>query len=362
MTGRTQSPYFASRTQVAGLDDGVFVYRGYPAHELAEQTRFEEVAHLLIYGHLPTRRELSQLHDTLMEYRRLTRQLRDAIRLIPTDVPPMGVLRTLIAVAGHYDPVRDGQADNLRRRSVWLLSTIASLVTARHRHVARHRAVDPRPGLSHAAQILYQCQEREPDEAAVRLLDTALILMADNAIDAPCLAVRTVNASRSDLVSGVVAGTAAAKGVAGADLLDGFRRIASADEAPRIVSAALANGETLAGLTRNAGDDRRIATLEQTTREYAEHAGRSATLAIYDAAIKAVADQADLHPTLAFCFALALEMLDLPAASHGPIFVAARVAGWCAHFIEQSATEPPLALHSTYAGPPRRGIPRLSDR
>ena len=92
----------------------------------------------------------------------------------------MDVLRSVVSFAGHFDPVKGDSLDDLRRRAVWLTALVAGVVAARERLLNKKEPLDPKPGLSHAAQLLYQALGEQPDETAARLLDLTLVLYAEH--------------------------------------------------------------------------------------------------------------------------------------------------------------------------------------
>src|SRR6266436_9347472 len=69
-------------------------YRGYSINDLAEKATFEEVAFLLLYGHLPKRSELGDYQKKLLSLRGLPSALKTLLEQLPTDTHPMDVLRT----------------------------------------------------------------------------------------------------------------------------------------------------------------------------------------------------------------------------------------------------------------------------
>src|SRR5437879_8371 len=83
---------------------GVLAYRGIDIHELADNSTFEETCYLLWFGKLPTRRELSELHDRLAEERKLDASIINLMRLAPKHALPMDVLRTAVSALSFYDP------------------------------------------------------------------------------------------------------------------------------------------------------------------------------------------------------------------------------------------------------------------
>lgn len=69
-------------------------YRGYDITDLAHHAQFEEVAHLLLVGYLPTQAELDQYKTRLIGLRGLPEKLKQALELIPAEAHPMDVMRT----------------------------------------------------------------------------------------------------------------------------------------------------------------------------------------------------------------------------------------------------------------------------
>src|SRR5947209_11086688 len=93
----------AGETAISTVTEGLR-YRGYPVTELAERATFDEVAYLLLYGDLPTDRQLGEFQGRLAASRRLPEPLRDLLRALPRDVIPMDALRSAVSVLAHFDP------------------------------------------------------------------------------------------------------------------------------------------------------------------------------------------------------------------------------------------------------------------
>src|SRR5947207_14410573 len=72
---------------------GRLIYHGYNIHDLATTTTFEEVAHLLWFGHLPNKAELADLKAKLAAERTLPTGVLKVISDLPTTAEPMDVLR-----------------------------------------------------------------------------------------------------------------------------------------------------------------------------------------------------------------------------------------------------------------------------
>src|SRR5271170_4780271 len=64
-------------------------YRGYDIHDLAAHCEFEEVAHLLVHGKLPSAAELAAYKAGLRASRGLPGAVRQALELLPATAHPM---------------------------------------------------------------------------------------------------------------------------------------------------------------------------------------------------------------------------------------------------------------------------------
>ena len=351
----------AGETDVACVDQGVLLYRGYAIEDLAENATFEEVAHLLLYGELPDKAALADFEQRLNTYRPLAPEVIDAIRLIPKTVSMMDVLRTAVSMAGHFDPVAD-PAD-LRERSVWLTAQIASIIAVRYRLLNGQEPLDAKPGLSHAAQLLYQANGQEPDELHARLLDLTLVLYAEHEFNASTFTARVICSTLSDLVSAVVGAIGALKGPlhgganeAAMEMLTQFK---TASEAAAWIKNALAHKQKVMGFGHRVykHGDHRARILERELRKLAASLGAHEWMAIYDAIKEPMVNEKKIYPNLDYPCGLTYYLLGLPLDLYTPIFVAARVTGWCAHFMEQAANNRIYRPLSRYTGPAARSIP-----
>lgn len=359
----------AGETAICCVDQGELLYRGYPIAELAQKATFEEVAHLLLQGELPTRAQLNAFQKQLSSFHGLPKAVIDAIGAIPREVPMMDVLRTAVSMAGHFDPVKGHSIDDLRRRGLWLMVVIADIVGVRYRLINGHKPIAAKPGLSHAAHLLYGCHGVDPDATAVRLLDLTLILYAEHEFNASTFTDRVIASTESDMVSAVVGAIGALKGPlhggANEQSLALISRFKTAEEAGRWVQGAIARKEKVMGFGHRVykHGDHRAHILEQEMRQLAQQKGRQDLVAVYDA-IKTplVTKDKPIYPNVDFPCGLTYYLLGLPPDLYTPLFVCARITGWCAHFIEQSQNNRLYRPLSRYIGPAKRPVPPLEKR
>jgi len=372
MSEQTFSPglagVIAGETDVACVDQGVLLYRGYPIEELAEKSTFEEVAYLLIYGSLPNQSQLNELNVALATYRPLNAELIAALRNIPTDTPMMDVLRSMVSFAGHFDPTDGEDPDTQRQRSVWLMAQIAGIIAARFRLLNGKEPLDPKPGLSHAAQILYQAHGEEPDDLATRLIDLTLVLYAEHDFNASTFTARVITSTMSDMVSSITGAIGALKGPlhggANEAAMEMLQRFKTPEEASEWLSGAFERKDKVMGFGHRVykNGDHRARILEAELRKLTEQKGAQNWMAIYDAIKDPMVNEKKIFPNVDYPCGLTYFLLDLPLDLYTPLFVASRVTGWSAHIIEQTMDNRIYRPLSIYTGEKERSVTPIGDR
>ncbi|MCH8204223.1 MAG: bifunctional 2-methylcitrate synthase/citrate synthase [Candidatus Hydrogenedentes bacterium] len=358
----------AGETTIACVDQGVLLYRGYPIEQLAAKSTFEEVAHLLLFGDLPNEAQLAELKGKLDKYRRLEPKLIDALRQIPKAAPMMDVLRSMVSYAGHFDPMSGDDPDTLRERAVWLTAQIGAIIPARYRMLNGKDPIDPKPGLSHAAQILYQAHGEDPTDLAARIIDLTLVLYAEHDFNASTFTARVICSTLSDMTSAVVGAIGALKGPlhggANEAAMEMLQRFKTADEASAWLKEAVAKKEKVMGFGHRVykHGDHRARILEAELRKLAEEKGEQNWMAIYDAIKEPMVNEKNIFPNVDYPCGLTYYLLDLPLDLYTPLFVASRVTGWCAHIIEQTMDNRLYRPLSIYEGQKKRDVPELAAR
>ena len=99
--------------------------------------------------------------------------------------------------------------------------------------------------------------------------------------------------------------------------------------------------------------DHRAKVLHALGRAYADKRGADATkwFDIGEAMMKIMLDEKTIYPNVDFPCGMTYLVMGIPVPQYTPIFVAARVTGWCAHVIEQHADNKLIRPLSTYTGP-----------
>src|SRR2546428_9087649 len=240
----------AGESALCEVDEGAdgLRYRGYAIDDLAEQATFEEVAYLLLFGKLPTRKELGDFTAQLQTQWPLPGPVEAFIGVVPPSAHPMDILRTGVSLLGMTDQdATDNSREASLRKSVRLLAQVPILIANAHRLAHAKRQVQPKPDMSFAENLLYLLTGRHRDEQAramARVLDVSLILYAEHEFNASTFAARVAASTLTDLHAAVTAAIAALKGPlhggANEALAAMLLEIKSRDRAERWVRDALA--------------------------------------------------------------------------------------------------------------------------
>jgi 2-methylcitrate synthase len=347
------------------------LYRGYPAHQLADRRSFEEVAYLLWHGELPTPEQLAEFETLERSLRGLDPVVKNVIDALPLGAHPMDVLRTAVSVMGARDTslrtapaherTADASANNLRR-SIELFARIPSVVAYDQRRRRGQHAVEPREDLGYSANFLHMTFGEVPDLVVVTAFDVSMIMYAEHSFNASTFTARVITSTRGDLWSAVVGAIGALKGPlhggANEAVMQAFAEIGSASDVDGWVKDALAHKRLIMGFGHRVykdGDSRvptMKAALDTLVREYQrEDIGQ-----LYSALETAVANAIHLKPNLDYPSGPAYHLMGFDTATFTPLFAASRVVGWTAHIMEQqqaNALSRPLSL---YTGPAERAV------
>jgi citrate synthase len=338
-------------------DQGILSYRGYNIHDLARQSTFEETAHLLWFGALPSRAELEQTRRNLASSRGLPRQVQDFLWGLPKDAAPMDVLRTATSLAGLYDPdARSNTAEANLRKTYRLTGQMAGIVAAFHRLREGKSYVEPRPELSHAANFLYMLNGEMPSATAQRAFDIALILHAEHELNASTFAARVAAATLSDMHSAIVAGIGTLKGPlhggANEAVMKMLLEIGSPENAEAHLRKLLAAKVKVSGFGHRVytTEDPRATHLRKMSEELGRQRNETRWFEISQILERTIKRDKRLNPNVDFYSASLYYMLGIPIDLYTPIFAVSRISGWTAHVLEQHANNRLIRPRADYTG------------
>lgn len=331
-------------------------YRGYDIHDLAEKAEFEEVAHLLLYGHLPTQPELDAYRQRLQGLRELPAALREVLERIPASAHPMDVMRTGCSMLGNLETEanfseQDWHIDRM-------LAAFPAIITYWYRYSHQGERIDTRSDEpSTGGHFLRLLHGATPDPTHVAVMQASLILYAEHEFNASTFTARTCASTLSDLHSCI----AGAIGTLRGPLHGGANEAAMAmienwqtpDEAERELLGMLERKEKVMGFGHAIyrKSDPRNAIIKAWSKRLAEEVGDDRLYPVSERVEAVMAREKGLFCNADFFHASAYHFMGIPTALFTPIFVISRLTGWAAHVKEQRANNRIIRPSADYTGP-----------
>ena len=127
--GYTNTAACKSRITYVDGDRGILRYRGYPIEQLAEKSTFLEVAHLLLFGELPTASKLTDWNARIMAHTQIDKDLKGLLRTFRADAHPLGILISAVAAMSTLYPEAK-QVDDSEIRLQQVVRVLGQLPTA----------------------------------------------------------------------------------------------------------------------------------------------------------------------------------------------------------------------------------------
>ena len=364
----------AGETKLCHVDEGEggLRYCGYAVSDLAEKACFEEVAYLLLFGKLPTQKDLTAFTTQLTAHFVLPGPVEAFLGVVPPAARPMDILRTSVSLLGMTDPdASDSSHDANVRKAIRLLAQIPLIVATAHRFANGKPRVEPQADLSFAENLLLLLTDRRGDETAkamAHVLDVSLTLYAEHEFNASTFSARVTASTMTDLHSAITSAIGTLKGPlhggANEAVATMFLEIKSRDKAKRWVQSALANKQRIMGFGHRVlkQGDSRSAIIQQHAESLSQICGDRRWYEIASIIDRVVQQEKGLCPNLDFYTAVAYLLMGIPREVYTSVFVCSRITGWCAHVIEQQDHNRLIRPRALYTGPPTRDYVPLNGR
>ena len=330
-------------------------YRGYSIYDLAEHATFEEVAFLLVYGHLPSHSELVAYRKKLASQRDIPLALKEVLERIPATAHPMDVMRTAVSMLGTLEgeTASHTQTDITDR----LLATLPSIMVYWWQFSQHGKRISCTSNAESIGEhFLTLLHGKKPSDEHIKAMHVSLILYAEHEFNASTFAARVCISTRSDFYAAITAAIGTLRGPlhggANEAAMELIERFATPEAAIAGVKQMIANKELIMGFGHRVYSeaDPRNVVIKAWSKRLCEAQGNKPLFDVSEAIETLMWDEKKLFPNLDFYSASVYHMMGIPTPLFTPVFVCSRITGWAAHVMEQRANNKLIRPTSNYTG------------
>ena len=362
-------------------DAGILAYRGYPIEQLAEKSRFLEVAHLLMFGELPSAAEGEAFRDSVCQHNLLHEQVISFYRGFRRDAHPMAVMVGVVgALSAFYHDDMDFRDPHQRiNAAIRLVAKMPTIAAASYTYSIGRPLRYPRNEYDYAGnfmQMLFGMPNRDfvVDPVQVRAMDRILILHADHEQNASTSTVRMAASSGANPFACIAAGIASlwgpAHGGANEEVVKMLLDIGTPENIPKAIARAKDKGDPfrLMGFGHRVykNFDPRARVIQESAREVLAHLGlendplMAVALELEEIALRdEYFIERKLYPNVDFYSGILLRAMGIPTKMFTAVFAVARTAGWVSQWLElhNDSTHGIDRPRQLYVGPKLRDYP-----
>lgn len=352
-----------SAISMVGHEENGLHYRGYEIHELVKYSSFEAVAYLLIYGEVPTPKQLSDYQEQLISLRTLPNKLKEILEKIPTDTHPMDMLRTACSFLGNIEPETKAH-DQVAIANRLIAAFPAILTYWYHFHHHHNRINTELNDKTTGEYFLHLLHGKKPDALQTHVMNISLILYAEHEFNASTFAARVTAATLSDFYSCICSAIGTLRGPlhggANEEALKLILAISSVENTEKELLQMLSEKKLIMGFGHRVykNGDPRSDIIKAESKKLAAAVDDKKIYAVSEIIEKVMMREKKMFPNLDFYSASAYHFCGIPIELFTPIFVCARITGWSAHVMEQRANNKLIRPLSEYIGPAPKKYPQ----
>ncbi len=344
-------------------------YRGYKVQDLCDKCDFEEVAYLVLYGDLPSKKQLKRFIKEERSERKLSKQIIKDIQKMPKNAHPMDVIRTCVSLMALEDKdTRDNSPKANMRKAMRIFAKTPTAVAAFFRARKGKKIISPSNKLSFAENFFKMMFGKVPDKEIVRAFDISLILYAEHSFNVSTFTARTITSSLSDLHGAITGAIASLKGPlhggANEAVMHMMKEIGKPEKAKAWLENALEKKKVVMGFGHRVyrTGDSRVPTMKHYMFKVAKLLKKDKYTKMYEILEKIMLERKNIHPNVDFPCGPTYYMMGIDIDFYTPIFVMSRITGWSAHIMEQHTSNKLIRPLSKYKGQEVREVMLLNQR
>jgi len=345
-------------------------YRGYEINDLAQNCEFEEVAYLILYGHLPTQTQLADYKAQLSKLRDLPDAVKTILENLPKSANPMDVVRTATSSLASFYPEsekHDVQSALAAANRLIAASPSALLYWYHFTHYGKKISTNTGAGgvAEHFLQLFLQ---EKPKQSWVKAMQASLILYAEHEFNASTFTARVIASTGSDIYSSITGAIGALRGAkhGGANevALQTQQRYKEADEAESDIKRRLATKEVVIGFGHPVytTSDPRNPIIKVIAKSLSVENNDTKLFDIADRIETVMMSEKKMFANLDWFSAVTYHQMGIPINFFTPIFIFSRLTGWSGHVMEQRVDNKIIRPAANYTGEVNRAFIPIEKR